>query len=95
MLQWSVWTNQWLQLFRLHATRCQKRQLPQGWLVNSDGASARRSPVSPDMFYCGRRVLTDDPRTDGYCGPTDGAHCSACQRLNEQQQRRYGNVWRN
>lgn len=73
----------------------QKRQLPQGWLVNRDGASARRSPVTPDMFYCGRQVLTDNPNTDGYCGPTDGAHCLACERLNEQHQRRYGSVWRN
>ena len=73
----------------------QKRQLPRGWLVNREGAPARCGTDAPGVFYCGRRVLTDNPRTDGYCGPTSGDHCAACEKLNEQQQRRYGSVWRN
>ncbi len=39
--------------------------------------------------------MTDDRRTDGYCGPTDGEQCNACLKLNEQQYRRYGRVWEN
>jgi hypothetical protein len=73
----------------------QKKQLPHGWLVNRDGASARRSGDGSEKFYCGRMVMTHDTRTDGYCGPTNGEQCVACQRLNEQQDRRYGQIWTN
>jgi hypothetical protein len=72
----------------------QKRKLPRGWLVNRDGASARCSPQSPTQFYCGRMVMANNPRTDGYCGPTNGEQCPACQKLDEQQ-RRYGQIWSN
>ena len=71
-----------------------KKQLPSGWLVNREGGSARCSPQVPTKFYCGRMVMTQDPRTDGFCGPTDGEQCVACQKLNEQQARRYGQIWR-
>jgi hypothetical protein len=71
----------------------QKRQLPHGWLVNREGASARCSRENPTKFYCGRMVMTHDRRTDGYCGPTDGEQCNACLKLNEQQFRRYGQIW--
>ncbi|CAF4049225.1 unnamed protein product [Rotaria sordida] len=71
----------------------QKRALPRGWFVNSDGASARCSRVRPTTFYCGRQVMPDDGRSDGYCGPTDGPQCTACQRLNEQRNDRYGEIW--
>ena len=71
----------------------QKRQLPRGWLVNRDGASAKCSRDEPTKFYCGRMVMTHDRRTDGYCGPTNGPQCNACLRLSEQQDRRYGQVW--
>ena len=73
----------------------QKKQLPHGWLVNSDGASARIGPGNPTKFYCGRMVMTHDRRTDGYCGPTDGEQCAACLKLNQQQYRRYGQIWTN
>lgn len=71
----------------------QKRKLPRGWLVNRDGASARCTSVTPGKFYCGRMVMQDDRRTDGYCGPTNGEQCLACRRLNEQQFQRYQRVW--
>lgn len=73
----------------------QKRKLSHGWLVNSEGASARCSPEQPTKFYCGRMVLQHNPLTDGYCGPTDGDQCSSCLRLNEQQRGRYKQIWGN
>lgn len=72
----------------------QKRELPRGWLVNREGGSARCSSETPGVFYCGRMVMTDNPRTDGYCGPTNGEQCIACRRLNEQEVGRYRRVWR-
>lgn len=38
------------------------------------------------MFYCGRRVMDDhnrpgQSRTDGRCGPSNGANCPACRTL--------------
>ncbi|CAF4709840.1 unnamed protein product [Rotaria sp. Silwood1] len=71
----------------------QKRVLPRGWLVNSDGAPARCSSQLPTTFYCGRRVMPDDGTSDGYCGPTNGPQCTACQRLNQQQRDRYKHIW--
>ncbi|CAF3446657.1 unnamed protein product [Rotaria sp. Silwood1] len=71
----------------------QKRILPRGWLVNSDGAPARCSSQLPTTFYCGRRVMPDDGTSDGYCGPTNGPQCTACQRLNQQQRDRYKHIW--
>ena len=73
----------------------QTRKLSPGWFVNRDGASARCSSVEPDKFYCGRMVMTNDRRTDGYCGPTNGAHCLACQKLSEQRHSRYREIWSN
>ena len=73
----------------------QKRQLPRGWLVNCEGASARYTSETPGVFYCGRMVMQDNPRTDGYCGPTNGEPCPACRRLNQQQSDRYRRVWSN
>ena len=72
----------------------QKRQLPRGWLVNFDGASARLSREEPTKFYCGRLVLMHDKRSHGYCGPTNGEQCTACRKLNEQQHQRYGEILR-
>ncbi|CAF3448504.1 unnamed protein product [Rotaria sp. Silwood1] len=71
----------------------QKRILPRGWLVNSDGASARCSRQNRTTYYCGRRVMPDDGTSDGYCGPTNGPQCTACQRLNQQRHRRYSRIW--
>ncbi|CAF1087659.1 unnamed protein product [Adineta steineri] len=70
-----------------------KRNLSYGWLVNRDGASARCSPQEPTKFYCGRMVMTHNIRTDGYCGPTNGEQCKACQKLSEQQHNRYAGIW--
>ncbi|CAF2482058.1 unnamed protein product [Rotaria sp. Silwood2] len=71
----------------------QKRVLPRGWLVNSDGASARCSNQVPTTFYCGRKVMSDDSTSDGYCGPIDGSQCTACQRLSKQRRDRYKHIW--
>lgn len=73
----------------------QKQKLPRGWLVNREGGSARFSSKTPGVFYCGRMVMRDNPTTDGYCGPDDGAQCTACLRLNEQYLDRYRRVWAN
>lgn len=48
------------------------RNLPNGWLVNSDGFAARKSD---GKFYCGRLVLEDTDFCDGYCGPENGPQC--------------------
>ncbi|CAF1388294.1 unnamed protein product, partial [Didymodactylos carnosus] len=64
----------------------EKQKLSHGWFVNSDGASARKS-VQTKLFYCGRRVLMGVLGCDGYCGPTDGPNCQACQKLSRQQDR--------
>jgi len=61
----------------------EQRKLPQGWLVNKDGFTARRSAKN-GMFYCGRRVLVGVPGCDGYCGPNDGPSCDACRKLDAQ-----------
>ncbi|CAF3575947.1 unnamed protein product [Rotaria sp. Silwood1] len=71
----------------------QKRALPQGWLVNSDGASARCSRQMPTIFYCGRGFILDDNTSIQYCGPTNGPQCIACQKLNQQQYDRYKCIW--
>ncbi|CAF4964984.1 unnamed protein product, partial [Rotaria sp. Silwood1] len=71
----------------------QKRVLPREWLVNRDGAPARCSSLIPTTFYCGRRVMPDDGTSDGYCGPTNGPQCTACQILNQQQRDRYKHIW--
>jgi hypothetical protein len=71
----------------------EKRELPFGWLVNREGASARCSRKNPEKFYCGRMVMKNNPSTDGYCGPTDGEQCNSCRVLDNQQYRRYARVW--
>jgi hypothetical protein len=60
-----------------------KRHLPPGYLVNRQGAPARRNG---GKFYCGRMVMRNDPTTDGYCGPNDGNNCISCRRLDEHSQ---------
>jgi len=71
----------------------QKRGLKRGWFVNRDGASVRCSRQETTTYYCGRRVMPNDGTRDGYCGPTNGPQCEACQRLNEQQHDRYSQIW--
>ena len=63
-----------------------RRWLPPGWLVNRDGCPARKSQ---GIFYCGRRVLVGVVNCDGYCGPTNGPNCVACQILQQQVGGRY------
>ncbi|KAK6190887.1 hypothetical protein SNE40_002658 [Patella caerulea] len=67
------------------------RVLPRGWLVNRDGAPCRKGTTG--KYYCGRRVMTDDRRTDGYCGPTNGNNCRACRIIDKKSTTRYANVW--
>ncbi|CAF4163891.1 unnamed protein product [Rotaria sordida] len=71
----------------------QKRALSRGWLVNRDGASARCSRQETRTFYCGRKVMPNDGTSDGYCGPTNGPQCTACQKLNQQRSGRYNQIW--
>ena len=63
------------------------RLLPKGYLVNREGAIARRG--STNHFYCGRKVLNGVIFSDGYCGPTNGPACNSCKVLNEQANNRY------
>jgi len=79
-----------------NCTECMKadvraRKLPRYWLVNRAGYACRRGQSG--RFYCGRRVMTDNYNTDGYCGPTSGDNCYECRRIDEQKDTRYGNVW--
>ena len=57
------------------------RNLPQGWLVNSDGYVSRRKTQN-ELFYCGRKVM-DQRECDGYCGPNNGPNCNSCKRLDQ------------
>lgn len=59
------------------------RRLPKGWLVNSDGFAAKKSPQTA-LFYCGRKVMPTNNMCDGYCGPNNGPNCESCQRLDYQ-----------
>ncbi|KXS09053.1 hypothetical protein M427DRAFT_64859, partial [Gonapodya prolifera JEL478] len=57
------------------------RCLPWGFLVNNDGATARKGVTG--RYYCGRKVMDDVDGCDGWCGPTNGANCYACEKLDE------------
>lgn len=64
---------------------CQKldrasRQLPKGFLMNGQGRICRRGQNDRD-WYCGAGVLQGVPGCDGYCGPTNGPNCPACQEM--------------
>ena len=67
------------------------RKLPRNWFVNREGFSCRRGETG--RFYCGRRVMEGNYECDGYCGPTDGPNCYSCQRIDEQKDTRYADVW--
>lgn len=58
------------------------RLVPKGYLVNCDGALARKGTTG--SFYCGRKVLVGVAFCDGYCGPKNGPACNSCKLLNEQ-----------
>jgi len=58
------------------------RKLPQGWLVNKEGFISRRKDLN-GLFYCGRKVIDQFRRCDGYCGPTNGPNCKSCKKLDQ------------
>jgi len=64
---------------------CQKldresRDLPKGFLMNGQGRICRHGGNGSD-WYCGAGVLQGVPGCDGYCGPTNGPNCPACQEM--------------
>lgn len=61
------------------------RGLPRGYLVNREGATARRYR-DQGKFYCGRAVMPFAFGSDGYCGPTNGNNCDACNKLDRSYQ---------
>ena len=66
------------------------RALPKGHLVNREGRTARAGLNS--VWYCGAKVMRGVPGCDGWCGPTNGPQCSACQRLQAQLSTRYSAI---
>ena len=68
------------------------RKLPRNWFVNKDGAACRISDET-GQFYCGRKVVNISITCDGWCGPTIGPNCPACQCIQLQYHSRYAGVW--
>lgn len=68
------------------------RRLPEGYLVNREGANARLGPNG--IFYCGRfsKDLVDRGDCDGYCGPENGPNCDPCQELDVLKLTRYASL---
>ena len=66
------------------------RKLTKGWLVNNDGVVSIKSSRTL-KYYCGRRIMLHDTRTDGHCGPNDGNNCPSCRILDDQ----YYTIYRN
>jgi hypothetical protein len=66
------------------------RALPKGFLVNREGRTARAG--SDNMWHCGAKVMRGVPGCDGWCGPTNGPQCLACQRLQAQLSTRYNSI---
>ena len=62
--------------------------LPRGTLVNRHGSTSSRSNETGQL-YCGMKVMVGEPDCDGYCGPTNGPNCNACQILQSQANSRY------
>ena len=67
------------------------RGLPHGILVNRLGSISSRSNQT-GRFYCGMNVMAGVSQCDGYCGPTNGPNCQACQILQSQANSRYKEV---
>lgn len=72
---------------------CQKldresRQLPKGFLMNGQGRICRRGGNGRD-WYCAAGVMQGVPGCDGYCGPTNGPNCPACQEMATLTENRY------
>ncbi|KAI9338360.1 hypothetical protein DFJ73DRAFT_962131 [Zopfochytrium polystomum] len=66
------------------------RRLPVGYLVNRDGAPARRID-GVGRFMCGRKseCLRRNAACDGWCGPNNGPTCEACQCLDRHAKESY------
>lgn len=64
------------------------RDLPKGFLVNSEGRIARLG-ADRTNWYCGAGVLQGVENCDGYCGPTNGPNCASCRDLQSLAQSRY------
>lgn len=56
------------------------RDLPSGFLMNGQGRICRRGENGRD-WYCGAGVMQGVYNCDGYCGPTNGPSCPACQEM--------------
>ena len=68
------------------------RKLPSKFFVNREGAICRKS-TKAGIFYCGRMVMNRSRDCDGYCGPSDGPHCRACEIMQYQHDTRYSGIW--
>jgi len=68
------------------------RKLPRHFYVNREGAICRKSSET-GLFYCGRMVMSRNMNCDGYCGPTNGPHCRACEIMQYQCDTRYIGLW--
>jgi hypothetical protein len=66
------------------------RALPKGYLVNREGRTARAG--SNNLWHCGAKVIKGVSGCDGWCGPTSGPQCSACERLQAQLSTRYKSI---
>jgi len=67
------------------------RRLPRGYYVNREGAVARAGETG--NYYCGRKVMDDDDYScDGWCGPTNGPQCYACQLLEAEINNEYKDI---
>lgn len=67
------------------------RSLPCGFLINREGRIARKN--EDGRVYCGSKVLDNNPDSDGWCGPTSGPQCGACEILEQQWDTRYKEVY--
>lgn len=64
------------------------RKLPEGYLVNRDGATCRKSNET-ELFYCGRMLNSVQ-----YCGPNKGESCQECAIIQDQCDTRYADIWK-
>ena len=62
------------------------RNLPEGFVINKSGYPARKGDFWLGMrrYYCGRKVMTMNRSTDGWCGDDDGENCMDCKVIQQQ-----------